>query len=94
MLKEELQNGSVEALRARRTKNKTLEYEVKLWDKSESENEWWTIERLAAEGCEVLARRFDEQVAAVEAGIDRRALTTTEIQDHLTEFGLDPSFGE
>ena len=84
----------MEALRARRTKNKTLEYEVKLWDKSESENEWWTIERLAAEGCEVLARRFDEQVAAVEAGIDRRALTTTEIQDHLTEFGLDPSFGE
>ena len=32
-------------------------------------------------------------VAGVSAGLDLRPLSSTEVQNHLTDFGLEPSYG-
>lgn len=44
-------------------------------------------------GFEHLLKQTDEKIAAKEAGLDLRPVTTTEIQKHLDGFGLPQEFG-
>jgi ATPase subunit of ABC transporter with duplicated ATPase domains len=44
-------------------------------------------------GFEKLLKQTDEKIAAKEAGLDLRPVTTKEIQSHLDDFGLAQEFG-
>ena len=65
---------NLERLLARRTRHGKLEYECKFWGAGHDENEWRSLDRLAAEGLEVACKRFDQVVAGVAAGLDLRPL--------------------
>ena len=51
--------------------------------------------RLAFARCsfEKTLRQADEKIAAVDAGMDLRPVTTSHIQTHLNDFGLEKEFG-
>ena len=44
-------------------------------------------------GFEKTVKQADEKIAAVDAGLDLRPVTTSEIQRHLDDFGLAQEFG-
>jgi elongation factor 3 len=44
-------------------------------------------------GFEKLLKQTDEKIAAKDADLDSRPTTTTEIQKHLDDFGLEQEFG-
>eukprot|EP00668_Euglena_longa_P003939 GGOE01004618.1.p1 GENE.GGOE01004618.1~~GGOE01004618.1.p1 ORF type:complete len:1011 (-),score=290.10 GGOE01004618.1:513-3407(-) len=85
--------GQVEALLRRRMRHKELEYEVKFVGRPEKDNRYLTRAQLIQMGHEKLMKQVDERVAAEEAGLDLRPLTTKEIQRHLDDFGLPQEFG-
>jgi len=87
------QPGLITGLGNRRTRNKILEYQVKLFGQRERDNKYFSKSKLEEMGLGNLVKQVDERIAAETAGLDLRSLTTKEIQAHLDEFGLKEEFG-
>jgi len=83
----------LEAIWSRRVRAGTLEYEVKKKNMREKDNKYYSKDELLAMGFEKLLKQTDEKIAAKEAGLDLRLCTTSEIQRHLDDFGLEQEFG-
>lgn len=83
----------LEGIWSRRVRGGKLEYEVKKKNIREKDNKYYTRDELLALGFEHLIKQTDEKIAAKEAGLDLRPVTTTEIQKHLDGFGLPTEFG-
>jgi len=84
---------NLEGIWSRRMRGGKLEYEVKKKNIREKDNKYYTHDELLGMGFEHLLRQTDEKIAAKEAGMDLRPVTTTEIQKHLDGFGLPQEFG-
>ena len=84
----------LEGIWSRRMKAGKLEYEVKKRHIPEKNNKYYTREELISEhGLENTLKQADEKIAAVDAGLDLKSVTTSEIQRHLDLFGLEKEFG-
>jgi elongation factor 3 len=83
----------IEGIWSRRVRAGIVEYEVKKRNMREKDNKYFSREELLAAGFEHLLKQTDEKIAAKEAGLDLRPVTTTEIQKHLDGFGLPQEFG-
>ena len=83
----------LEGIWSRRMRAGKLEYEIKKKNIREKDNMYYTKDELLAMGFEALLKQTDEKIAAVEAGLDIRPVTITEIQKHLDDFGLAQEFG-
>lgn len=85
---------SLEGIWSRRVKGGVLEYEIKKVGVPEKNNKYYSRDVLINEhGLEKHLKQADEKIAAVEAGLDLRPVTTSEIQRHLDNFGLAQEFG-
>jgi elongation factor 3 len=84
---------SLEGIWSRRLRAGQLEYEVKKRNIPEKNNKYYTRDELLGMGFEHLIKQTDEKIAAKEAGLDLRPVTTSEIQKHLNDFGLAQEFG-
>jgi len=83
----------LEGIWSRRLRGGKLEYEVKKRNIPEKDNKYYSRDELLGMGFEHLLKQTDEKIAAKEAGLDLRPVTTTEIQKHLDGFGLPQEFG-
>ena len=83
----------LEGIWSRRMRAGRVEYEVKKRNVPEKDNKYYSKDELLAMGFEHLLKQTDEKIAAKEAGLDLRPVTTTEIQKHLDGFGLPQEFG-
>lgn len=83
----------LEGIWSRRLRAGKLEYEVKKRNVKEKDNKYYSKDELLAMGFVQLLKQTDEKIAAKEAGLDLRPVTTTEVQKHLDEFGLEQEFG-
>jgi elongation factor 3 len=83
----------LEGIWSRRVRAGKVEYEVHKKNTREKDNWYYTREELLAMGFEHLLKQTDEKIAAKEAGLDLRPVTTTEIQKHLDDFDLTQEFG-
>jgi len=84
---------SLEGIWSRRLRAGKLEYEVKKKHVPEKDNKYYSRDELMGMGFEHLLKQTDEKIAAKEAGLDLRPVTTSEIQKHLDGFGLPQEFG-
>jgi elongation factor 3 len=91
--KEAIENFQLEGIWSRRMRAGKLEYEVKKRNVPEKDNKYYSRDELLGMGFEHLLRQTDEKIAAKEAGLDLRPVTTSEIQKHLDGFGLPQEFG-
>jgi len=66
---------------------------VKKRNVPEKDNRYYSKGELLSMGFIGLLRQADEKIASKEAGLDLRPCTTTEIQRHLDDFGLEKEFG-
>ena len=83
----------IEGIWSRRLRAGRLEYEVKKVNVRERDNKYYTKDELLGMGFRQLLKQTDEKIAAKEAGLDIRPVTTSEIQKHLDDFGLAQEFG-
>lgn len=83
----------LEGIWSRRMRAGRLEYEVKKRNIREKDNKYFSRDELLAMGFQHLLKQTDEKIAAKEAGLDLRPVTTSEIQAHLEGFGLPQEFG-
>ena len=83
----------LEGIWSRRLRAGRLEYEVKKKNVREKDNKYYSRDELLSMGLEHLLKQTDEKIAAKEAGLDLRPVTTSEIQTHLDAFGLPQEFG-
>ena len=83
----------LEGIWSRRLRAGKLEYEVKKRNVREKDNKYYSRDELLGMGFVQLLKQTDEKIAAKEAGLDLRPVTTTEVQKHLDEFGLEQEFG-
>jgi elongation factor 3 len=83
----------LEDIWSRRLRAGRLEYEVKKKNIREKDNKYYSRDELLGMGFEHLLKQTDEKIAAKEAGLDLRPVTTSEIQGHLDAFGLPQEFG-
>jgi elongation factor 3 len=83
----------IEGVWSRRMRGGIMEYEIKKKNVREKDNKYFSRDELLGMGFEHLLRQTDEKIAAKEAGMDLRPVTTTEIQKHLDGFGLPQEFG-
>lgn len=88
-----IDNFKLEGIWSRRVRAGVLEYEVKKYGVREKDNKYYSRDDLLARGFEHLIKQTDEKIAAKEAGLDLRSVTTSEIQKHLDDFGLEQDFG-
>lgn len=88
-----IEDFNLEGIWSRRMRAGKLEYEVKKKHVREKDNMYYTRDELLAMGFEKLIKQTDEKIAAKDAGLDLRPVTTTEIQKHLDDFGLTQEFG-
>ncbi len=91
--KDRVEEWGLEGIWSRRMKGGKLEYEVKKRGVREKDNKYYTKEKLIEMGFEKTVKQADEKIAAVDAGLDLRPTTTSEIQKHLNDFGLPQEFG-
>lgn len=84
---------NLEDIWSRRMRAGILEYEVKKRNIREKDNKYYSKDELLSMGFEHLLKQADEKIAAKEAGLDIRPVTTNEIQSHLDNFGLSQEFG-
>lgn len=84
---------NLEGIWSRRMRAGKLEYEVKKKHVPEKDNKYYTRDELMGMGFQHLLKQTDEKIAAKEAGLDLRPVTTSEIQKHLDAFGLPQEFG-
>lgn len=75
--------------RRQNKKEKTKEYEVKWQFKDITDTNWIDRETIIKMGYIKLVQREDEKQAAM-AGLQTKHLTTKGVEEHLTNFGLDP----
>eukprot|EP00558_Chaetoceros_sp_UNC1202_P010198 CAMPEP_0197245754 /NCGR_PEP_ID=MMETSP1429-20130617/10439_1 /TAXON_ID=49237 /ORGANISM="Chaetoceros sp., Strain UNC1202" /LENGTH=313 /DNA_ID=CAMNT_0042706303 /DNA_START=117 /DNA_END=1058 /DNA_ORIENTATION=+ len=90
---EAIDEFGLEDIWSRRMRAGVLEYEVKKRHVPERDNKYFSKDELLGMGFERLLKQTDEKIAAKEAGLDLRPITTTEIQKHLDDFGLTQEFG-
>jgi elongation factor 3 len=83
----------LEEIWSRRTRAGRVEYEIKKKNVREKDNKWLSRDELLAMGLGHLIKQTDEKIAARDAGLDLRPVTTVEIQKHLDDFGLPQEFG-
>jgi elongation factor 3 len=83
----------LEGIWSRRIRAGILEYEVKKRNIVEKNNKYFSKDELLAMGFDHLLKQTNEKIAAKEAGLDLRPVTTKEIQMHLDGFGLPQEFG-
>jgi elongation factor 3 len=83
----------LEAIWSRRVRAGTLEYEIKMKNVREKDNKYYSKQALLDMGFDKLLKQTDEKIAAKEAGLDLKACTTSEIQKHLDDFGLEQEYG-
>jgi len=83
----------LEGIWSRRVRAGVMEYEVKKFGVKEKDNKYFSREDLLSRGFEHLIKQTDEKIAAKEAGLDLRPVTTTEVQKHLDDFALEQDFG-
>ncbi|KAL3936082.1 MAG: hypothetical protein SGBAC_008524 [Bacillariaceae sp.] len=83
----------LEGIWSRRMRAGRIEYEVKKRNVREKDNKYYSKDELLGMGFEHLLKQTDEKIAAKEAGLDLRPVTTSEIQKHLDGFGLAQEFG-
>jgi len=88
-----IEENRFEAIWSRRLRAGVLEYEIKKINVPEKDNKYYSRDALLALGLEKWLKQTDEKIAAKEAGLDLRPTTTTEIQKHLNDFGLEQEFG-
>mmetsp|Transcript_10847 Transcript_10847/g.15984 ORF Transcript_10847/g.15984 Transcript_10847/m.15984 type:complete len:742 (+) Transcript_10847:120-2345(+) len=88
-----IDDNRFEDIWSRRMRAGILEYEIKKVNVREKDNVYMSREELLALGLEKWLKQTDEKIAAKEAGLDLRPVTTTEIQKHLDDFGLAQEFG-
>ncbi|KNC71106.1 hypothetical protein SARC_16360, partial [Sphaeroforma arctica JP610] len=72
-----------------------LEYEIKR--NSSKDTFWWPlakIERDCSPYVLALVRQYDEKVASIAAGTDRRETTEPAILEHLRDFGLADEYSK
>ena len=69
-------------------KEKTKEYEVK-WKSLDNQTTWVTREILVDMGALLMVQRQDEK-EAIAAGLMDKPLTSTGVEKHLQNFGIDP----
>lgn len=91
--KKAIDDFGIEGIWSRRLRAGKLEYEIKKRNVHEKDNKYYSKQELLGMGFEHLLRQTDEKIAAKEAGMDLRPVTTTEIQKHLDGFGLTQEFG-
>jgi elongation factor 3 len=91
--KQAIEDFGLEDIWSRRLRAGKLEYEVKKRNVPEKDNKYYTKDELLSFGFEKLLKQADEKIAAREAGLDLRPVTTSEIQKHLDDFGLAQEFG-
>jgi len=84
---------SLEGIWSRRMRAGRIEYEVKKRNIREKDNKYYSKEELLGMGFAHLLKQTDEKIAAKDAGLDLRPVTTVEIQKHLDGFGLPQEFG-
>jgi len=84
---------NLEGVWSRRMRGGKLEYEIKKKHIPEKDNKYYSRDELLGMGFEHLLKQTDEKIAAKEAGLDLRPVTTSEIQKHLDGFGLPQEFG-
>jgi len=84
---------NLEGIWSRHMKAGKLEYEIKKRHVKEKNNKFYGRDELLEMGLEMHVKQADERIAAVEAGLDLRPITTSEIQKHLNDFGLEKEFG-
>lgn len=84
---------NLEGIWSRRVRAGVIEYEVKKKGVKEKDNKYYSREELLGLGFEHLIKQTDEKIAAKEAGLDLRPVTTTEVQKHLDDFALSQDFG-
>lgn len=83
--------GEVEAIQGRRMRHRELEYEIKRVGIRETF--YHPLAKLKSDsGIMKLIKQYDEKLAAIAAGVDRRPLLSTEIKKHLSNFGLSDEF--
>jgi elongation factor 3 len=70
----------IEGVWSRRMKAGKLEYEIKKKNVKEKDNKYYSRDELMGMGFERLLKQTDEKIAAKEAGLDLRPVTTSEIQ--------------
>jgi len=75
--------------RRQNKKDKTKEYEIKWQFKDVTDTHWIDRETIIKMGYIKLVQREDEKQAAM-AGLQTKHLTTKGVEEHLTNFGLDP----
>ena len=90
---EAIDDFNLEGIWSRRLRAGKLEYEVKKKNIREKDNKYYSRDELLGMGFEHLLKQTDEKIAAKEAGLDLRPVTTSEIQKHLDGFGLPQEFG-
>jgi len=90
---QKIKDFGLEGIWSRRLRAGIIEYEVKKWHVAEKDNKYYSKEELLSLGFEKLIKQTDEKIAAKDAGLDLRPVTTTEIQKHLDDFGLAQEFG-
>jgi elongation factor 3 len=73
----------LEDIWSRRMRAGKLEYEVKKRNVREKDNKYYTRDELLGMGFEHLLKQTDEKIAAKEAGLDLRPVTTSEIQKYV-----------
>jgi elongation factor 3 len=88
-----MKDFNLEGIWSRRIRAGVIEYEVKKLNIVEKNNKYFSKEVLLGMGFEKLLKQTDEMIAAKDAGLDLRPTTTTEIQKHLDDFGLEQEFG-
>jgi elongation factor 3 len=90
---EKIDEFNLSGIWSRRMRGGVMEYEVHKKNTREKDNRYYSREELLAMGFEKLLKQTDEKIAAKEAGLDLRPVTTKEIQSHLDDFGLTQEFG-
>jgi elongation factor 3 len=83
---------NVEKLVGRRKYKKTYEYEVKWVGMHPVHNAWMTRAMLEEMGFQKMIHEVDAQMVA-KLGLYNRPLTIAGVQQHLSDFGLEPEFG-
>jgi elongation factor 3 len=73
----------IEGVWSRRLKAGKLEYEIKKRNVPEKNNIYYSRDELMGMGFEHLLKQTDEKIAAKEAGLDLRPVTTSEIQKYV-----------
>jgi len=91
--KQSIRDFGIEGVWSRRLRGGVLEYEIKKKNIPEKDNKYYSREQLLHLGFEKLLKQSDAKIAAKEAGMDIRPITTSEIQQHFDNFGLIQEYG-